>query len=189
VIRTERLILREWRDEDLVPFAAMGQDREVMEFFPTLLDREGSAAMIERIRTYQGSDGFSFWAVEVAGGDPFIGFAGLGRPRFTAPFTPCVEIGWRFARDAWGKGYATEAARGALDHAFGTLELDEVVAFLVPENRRSAAVCERIGMTRDPDGDFDHPNIAPGTISVGGHPIQRHALYRLTMAGWKARQV
>lgn len=179
MLRTERLILRPWRDDDLDAFAAMGRDPEVMAFFPSLLTREQSAAIAARIRAHHDRERFCFWAVEAPGVAPFIGFTGLARPGFTAPFTPCVEIGWRLAREHWGHGYVTEAARACLAHAFGDLGLSEVVAFLLPENVRSARVCERLGMRRDRAGDFDHPQIAEGAMSVGGFAQRRHALYRI----------
>jgi RimJ/RimL family protein N-acetyltransferase len=105
--------------------------------------------------------------------EEFIGFAGLAVPEFEAHFTPAVEIGWRLARSAWGKGYATEAARAALDFGFEEVGLAEVVSFTVPANRRSRAVMERIGMSRDPQDDFDHPGLPVG------HPQRPHVLYRL----------
>jgi len=176
VLHTERLVLRDWRDDDLDALAAINSDPEVMEFFPSLMTREQSAAMIARMRARIAQDGFSFWALETGGA--VVGFCGISRVPFEAPFTPAVEIGWRLARSAWGHGYAIEAARAAL--AFGwTRGIDSIVAFLVPGNRRSAAVAERLGMVRDLDGDFDHPNIAPGGRSIGGHPNQRHVLYRI----------
>jgi ribosomal-protein-alanine N-acetyltransferase len=182
VLATERLILRPWRDDDLEPFVAMGRDPEVMASFPSLLDREQSAAISARIRAHHAREGFGFWAVEVPGVAPFVGFAGLARPTFTAHFTPCVEIGWRLAREHWGHGYAVEGARACLEYAFGELDLEEVVAFLLPSNVRSARVCERLGMRRDLAGDFDHPQIADGAISVGGFPQKRHHLYRIERA-------
>ena len=103
----------------------------------------------------------------------FIGYVGLNIPTFEAAFTPCVEIGWRLAAGHWGKGYATEAARAVLDYGFGSLGLKEIVSFTVPANVRSQAVMQRIGMTRDPAGDFNHPHIPQG------HPLRRHVLYRL----------
>jgi RimJ/RimL family protein N-acetyltransferase len=177
VLHTERLLLRDWRDDDIDGLAAINSDPEVMEFFPSLMTRDQTAALIARIRARIARDGFSFWAVEAAG--TLIGFCGISRVPFEAPFTPAVEIGWRFARAAWGHGYATEAARAAL--AFGWERgLASIVAFLVPGNHRSAAVAERVGMVRDPEGDFDHPSIAPGTHSIGGHANQHHALYRIS---------
>jgi ribosomal-protein-alanine N-acetyltransferase len=116
-------------------------------------------------------------AVEAKGAG-FIGFAGLNPPPFEAHFTPCVEVGWRLARHAWGKGYATEAARASLDWGFGKLGLEQIVSFTVPANARSRAVMERLGMIRDPDGDFDHPEMAVDS------PLRRHVLYRLRRVDW-----
>lgn len=182
VIQTPHLLLRSWRDSDLPAFAALNNDPRVMEFMPKLLSREESDAMAARIRMLMAIQGFGFWAVEVPGIADFIGFVGLHRPSFEAPFTPCVEIGWRLARAYWGKGYATEAARAALAHGFTALGLNEIVSFTVPANRRSRAVMERLDMTRDPAEDFDHPVLAVGD------PLRRHVLYRLTREKWRAGQ-
>jgi RimJ/RimL family protein N-acetyltransferase len=171
-IRTPRLILRTWRDEDVVPFATMNADPTVMEFFPKRLDREESELVVQRIREHFAHRGFGLWAVEVPSVADFIGFVGLAVPRFEAHFTPCVEIGWRLARDHWGRGYATEGARAALDFGFRQVGLDEIVSFTAAINLRSRAVMERIGMTRSPGDDFDHPAISEG------HPLRRHVLYR-----------
>ncbi len=121
--------------------------------------------------------GFGFWAVEAPWAAPLIGFVGLKHVTFAAPFAPAVEAGWRLARAHWGKGYATEAARAALAHAFGPLNLPEVVSFAVPGNRASRRVMERIGMRRDPGGDFDHPALPEG------HPFRRPVLYRAARDG------
>jgi RimJ/RimL family protein N-acetyltransferase len=177
VLRTERLVLRDWRDSDVDPMTAMNQDRDVMEFYPALRTRDETVAMIAQTRLALAVDGFGFWAVEVPGVHDFIGYVGISPVTFDAPFTPAVEIGWRLARHAWGHGYATEAARAVLAAGW-TTGLDEIVAFLVPANRRSAAVAERIGMTRDPAGDFDHPRVTVEK-AVGGSPILRHVLYRI----------
>jgi RimJ/RimL family protein N-acetyltransferase len=176
MLRTERLILRDWRDDDIDPMTAMSRDPEVMEFFPRLLSRDDVAHTTARVSAAIARDGFGFWALERAG--EFIGYCGISRVTFEAPFTPAVEIGWRLARAAWGHGYATEAARAALDVGW-SVGLTSIVAFLVSSNRRSAAVAERIGMVRDVNGDFDHPHVAPNTLSVGGHPNHRHVLYRI----------
>jgi RimJ/RimL family protein N-acetyltransferase len=177
-IETGRLILRQWRDEDAGPLAAMNADPEVLRFFPSVQTRAGSDAMLGRLREKWADDGLCFWALE-AKGEGFAGFTGLNRPGFTAHFTPCVEIGWRLVRSAWGKGYATEAARASLAYGFGTLGFDEIVAFAVAANSRSHAVMERIGMTRDRDGDFEHPDLAAGS------PVRRHVLYRLVRGDWR----
>jgi RimJ/RimL family protein N-acetyltransferase len=171
-IRTPRLHLRRWRDEDLPAFAAINADPRVMEFFPKLLDRAESDALTARIRDAFARRGFGLWAVEVPGVADFIGFVGLTVPHFEAHFTPCVEIGWRLARAHWGHGYASEAARAALDVGFRYLGLGEIVSFTTEANRRSRAVMERIGMTRSPADDFDHPALSEG------HPLRRHVLYR-----------
>jgi RimJ/RimL family protein N-acetyltransferase len=172
-LATDRLLLRPWRDDDLPHFAALNADSRVMEFFTSCLDRAASDAVAGRIRAHFDEHGFGFWAVEVPGVAPFIGFVGLSVPRFAAPFMPCVEIGWRLAVDAWGRGYATEAARGALTYGFGPLGLDQIVAFTAVENRRSRAVMERLGMRHDPADDFDHP------VLPEGHRLRRHVVYRL----------
>ena len=138
-IRTPRLMLRPWRDDDLPPFAAMNADARVMEFFPKPLDRPESDLLADRIRDHFARLGFGFWAVEVPGLADFIGFVGLAVPRFETHFTPCVEIGWRLAYSHWGFGYATEAALAALDFGFRQLALEEIVSFTVPVNLRSSA--------------------------------------------------
>lgn len=173
MIETERLLLRDWRETDLAPFAALNADPAVMEFFPKLLDRAESDAVAGRLAAHIAERGFGFWALERKDTGAFVGFTGLCVPRFEAPFMPAVEIGWRLARDQWGQGFATEAARAALDYGFGPLGLAEIVAFVVPENRRSRRVMERLGMAHDPAGDFDHPLVPEG------NPRRRHALYRL----------
>ena len=168
-----RIALRRWRDEDRPLFAAMNADPRVMEFFPSTLDRRQSDAIIDRIEANFDKRGFSLWAVEVPGIASFIGFAGLAVPDFTAPFTPCVEIGWRLAAEHWGRGYATEAARLALDHGFRILAFPEIVAFTAVANRRSRAVMERLGMRYNPADDFDMPTLPEN------HRLRRHVLYRL----------
>jgi RimJ/RimL family protein N-acetyltransferase len=178
-IQTPRLLLRSWRDADLAPFAAMNADPVVMEFFPRPLDPAESDAAVGRIREHFAARGFGLWAVEVPGVAGFIGFVGLAVPRFEAHFTPCVEIGWRLVREHWGRGYATEAARAALGFGFEELALGEIVSFTVPANIRSRAVMERIGMTRSPADDFDHPALPEG------HPVRRHVLYRLSRAAFE----
>jgi len=171
-LRTARLLLRQWRDDDLDPFAELNADREVMEHFPRLLSRDESDAFARRCREHIAAHGWGLWAVEVSSTRAFVGYVGLAVPRFEAHFTPAVEVGWRLARGAWGNGYATEAARAALRYAFGQLDLDEVVSFTTVGNERSRRVMERLGMTRDPADDFDHP-------LVDDPRIRPHVLYRL----------
>lgn len=173
-LRTDRLILRPWREDDFIPFAAMSADPKVMEHFPSTLTRAESDAVAQRLKAHIDTHGFGFWALGVPDVAPFIGFAGLLHVSFEAPFTPAVEIGWRLAPQYWGAGYASEAARAALAHGFGPLGLSEIVSFTIPANARSQAVMRRIGMTRDEQGDFEHPRVPEG------HPMRRHVLYRIS---------
>lgn len=174
MIETDRLILRRWREEDRDPFAAINASPVVCEFLPKQLDRAESDAMIARIEGHFDDRGFGLYAVERKETGALAGFTGLAVPWFDAPFMPAVEIGWRLGAAHWGKGFATEAARAVLAHAFGPLGLEEVVSFTVPANKRSRAVMERLGLTRDPADDFDLPTLVPG------HPLRRHVLYRIS---------
>ena len=177
-LQTARLSLRQWRREDLLPYAALNADPLVMEHYPQVLSREESDASAARISAALSAERFGLWAVEIPGVCPFIGYVGLAEPRFAAPFTPCVEIGWRLAREHWGCGYATEAAAAVCDYGFGSLGLRQLVSFTTPANWRSRRVMENLGMRRDAREDFDHPHLAPG------HPLRRHVLYRLSAAEW-----
>lgn len=172
-LRTERLVLRAWRDADRAPFAALNADPRVVEHLSAPLARADSDALAARIVAHFAQHGFGPWAVEVPGVTPFAGFVGLAVPPFTARFTPCVEVLWRLAAEHWGRGYASEGARAALDFGFERLGLAEIVAFTVPGNTRSRRVMEKLGMTHDPADDFDHPSLPDG------HPLRRHVLYRL----------
>ncbi|HET9988918.1 MAG TPA: GNAT family N-acetyltransferase [Kofleriaceae bacterium] len=171
MIETARLVLRDWREEDIPAFAAMCADPEVMRYFPKLLGYDEASAMARRIRANLAREGWGLWAVEVTGGAPFIGFVGLSKPEFR-PDENDVEIGWRLARSAWGHGYATEAARAALAFGFDQLALSEIVSFTVPANVPSQRVMERLGMRRDPSADFEHPNVPEGS------PLRLHWLWR-----------
>jgi RimJ/RimL family protein N-acetyltransferase len=181
VLRTERLVLRPWRDDDLVQFAAMSADLEVMRWIGAPLTREQSDAVAARIRAGFEKHGFGLLAVDVPGEATFAGFVGLSVPAFEAHFTPCVEIGWRLARVHQGRGYASEGALAVLAYAFGELGLDEVVSFTAASNEASRRVMERIGLARDPSGDFEHPWLA------AGHPLRSHVLYRCSRRAFEAR--
>jgi RimJ/RimL family protein N-acetyltransferase len=178
-LRTERLRLRLWREEDLAPFATLNADPAVVEYLGGGLTREQSDALAQRIREHFDHHRFGLWAVEVPDVAEFAGFIGLSIPAFEVHFTPCVEIGWRLAREHWGRGYATEGARAAQEFGFAQLDLDEIVSFTAVANQRSRTVMERIGMQYDPHGDFDHPALPPE------HPLRRHVLYRLTRKAWR----
>ena len=179
-VTTERLLLREWLPSDREPFARMNADPRVVEFLSRPLDRAASDELVDRIEARWASEGHGLWAVERRDDRTFIGFVGLAAPTFEAAFTPCVEIGWRLDAAAWGRGYATEGARAALRFGFEEHDLAEIVSFTVPANRRSRAVMERLGMTRDPADDFDLPSLAEG------HELRRHVLYRLSREAWLA---
>ncbi|MEM9049695.1 MAG: GNAT family N-acetyltransferase [Pseudomonadota bacterium] len=179
-LETERLRLRGWVDADYAPFAALNADAAVMAHFPAPLSRAESNALIARQHERWAADGMCFQAIERKSDGRFLGLAGLAQVRFPAPFTPAIETGWRLARHAWGQGYASEAARAWLACGFETKGLTEILSFTALTNARSAALMLRIGMTRDPDDDFDHPGIAPG------HQLQRHLLCRLSRDRWVA---
>ena len=170
-LKTERLILRQWRDEDLPLFAKMNANPRVMEFFPSTLTESESTDLAKRIQQELREKKYGLWAVEVVEDFPFIGFVGLHYAEFKADFTPCVEIGWRLACDGWGKGYATEAATKVVSYAFHELKLKQLVAFTTVANLRSRKVMEKLGMRKE--GDFEHPNIPIG------NSMRPHVLYRL----------
>lgn len=179
-LTTERLILRPWRDSDYAPFAELNADPEVMRFFPEPLDTARSDAMADRIRDHIDTNGWGLWAVEVPGVADFIGFIGLAPIPFEAHFTPALEVGWRLARPYWGRGYAPEGARAALEHAFHVLGVDEIVSMTTPANLASQSVMQKLGLTRDPADDFDHPR-----LPAWEH--RRHVLYRLPRGRWRSR--
>ena len=178
-LATARLRLRGWRDRDREPWAALNADPEVMAHFPTMLSRATSDRLVDLTMGGWAENGFGLWAVERIDDGVFLGFTGLSRPSFEAHFTPAVEVGWRLARHAWGHGYATEAARAALEFGFETVGLDEIVSFTVPSKVRSRAVMERIGMHHDRADGFDHPKLPEG------HPLRPHVLYRLPHGDWR----
>jgi RimJ/RimL family protein N-acetyltransferase len=173
-IRTERLVLRRWRETDRAPFAAMNADPVVMEFFPKLLTREESDDFVDRIEAAFEERGWGLWAVEVVDGGAFAGFVGLWPADFDADFTPAVEIGWRLDAPFWGRGYAPEAAKAALQFGFEELGLDEIVSFTAVINVKSQRVMQKIGMTSDPADGFDHPR--PDVPER----LRRHVLYRIS---------
>jgi RimJ/RimL family protein N-acetyltransferase len=174
-LRTERLVLRRWRDGDREPFAALNADPEVTATLAGPLTRAESDALVDRIEDCFAEQGFGLWAVEAVdtGMAGFVGFVGLWPATFPAPFTPAVEVGWRLATRAWGRGYAPEAARAALADGFTRLGLAEIVSLTWEGNTASRRVMEKLGMTHDPADDFLHPNLA------ADHPRRRHVLYRL----------
>ena len=158
VLRTDRLLLRDWTGGDRAPFAELNADPQVMEHLPSRLTRAESDAFVDRIERHFDEHEFGLWAVEANG--EFVGYTGLSVPRFHAGWMdereqPIVEVGWRLRRSAWGCGYATEAARACLSHAFDVLEREEIVSFTTVGNTRSQAVMRRLGMRQV--AEYDHP--------------------------------
>lgn len=179
MIRTERLLLRRWRASDREPFAALNADPLVRKYLQGTISRDASDAFIDRIEAHWNAMGWGLWAVEVPGVVPFAGYVGLWPANYVTG-VPMVEVGWRLGREHCGHGYATEAAREALRFGYEDLALDEIVSFTVPQNTRSLRVMERIGLIRDPDGDFDHPH-----VDADAYPeLVRHVLYRLRHEQW-----
>lgn len=172
-LETPRLVLRPWRAADIPLFAAINSDPVVMEHFVEPLGPRETDALVQRIQERFVANGYGLWAVEIVGGAPFVGFVGLSPATFPAHFTPAVEIGWRLAREHWGHGYATEAARAAVQAGFRAYGLPEIVSFTAVTNVRSQRVMTRLGMTHDPADDFDHP------LVPAGHRLKPHVLYRL----------
>lgn len=183
ILQTPRLVLRQWRDDDLDAYAALNANPEVMEHYPSVLSRADSEVSARRIREGLAMRPFGLWAVEAPGAAPFVGYVGLAEPGFAAHFTPCIEIGWRLARDHWGKGYAIEAASAVCEYAFGPLGLTELVSFTVPANWRSRRVMESLGMRRTEAEDFQHPSLP------AGHRLQLHVLYRMQRVEGSERAV
>ncbi|HEX5275658.1 MAG TPA: GNAT family N-acetyltransferase [Candidatus Rubrimentiphilum sp.] len=172
-VETPRLILRQWCDADLDTWAQMNADPHVMEFFTERLDRASSDEVAAKMRARIDRDGYGLWAVEIKETGAFAGLIGLNEMAADIPVTPKREVGWRLAFDAWGRGYATEGARAALQFAFDELGWPEVVAVTAVINKRSQRVMERLGMIRDPDADFDHPRVPEG------NRLRRHMLFRI----------
>ena len=172
MIETKRLILRPWRAGDLAPYAAMMADPEVGDWLGGTLTQAQAEAQAARLQ----AESYGAWVVERRSDAAFLGLVELSAVGNDIPLAPAIEVGWRLARDAWGQGYATEAARAVIDDGFAHLEVEEIVAFTASTNLRSQAVMERLGMERDEARDFDHPRLAPG------HPLRPHVVYRARAA-------
>jgi RimJ/RimL family protein N-acetyltransferase len=175
-IRTDRLIMRRWRDSDLEPFAELNGDAETMQFFPATLDRAASDAFVGRIEARFEHQGFGLWALELIADGRFIGYTGLNPMPEGVPGAGGMEVGWRLRKDAWHHGYATEAARAALSVAFTGAGLSEIWSMTAVLNEPSQAVMRRIGMTCY--GFFEHPSVPADS------PIRPHVVYRLARQDW-----
>ncbi len=183
ILETPRLRLRDWRAQDIAPLAALNRDPDVMAYLGGPVARQRSDLLVGRfIEKWTEEPRFGWWVLERQADAAFLGFVGLGWPDFREAPAPCVEIGWRLGRAAWGQGYATEAARACLAHGFERVGLAEILAFTVPQNLRSRKVMTRLGMQHDASGDFDHPLVPEDS------PLRRHVLYRLSAARWRRLQ-
>jgi len=171
-LETDRLILREWQDEDRLPFSQMNADPMVMEYMPRRLDEDASGKLVDRFQRHFKKYGYGLYATELKENNEFMGFIGLNNVELNVPFAPAVEIAWRLSYEFWGNGFASEGAQAILDHALGKLKIPQVVSFTVYDNTRSIHVMEKIGLVRDPDGDFEYPRLPKG------HPLAQHVLYR-----------
>lgn len=170
MIETARLILRRWRDTDREPFAAMSRDPEVMAHLGPLMSRDESDAVGSRVNAHIDRHGFGFWALERKSDGLFLGFTGLKRAD-VGPLAGEIEIAWRLARQAWGQGYAREAAQAALDWGFANTDAGLIFAMTVAANCNSWGLMERLGMVRRPDLDFDHPQLGIDD------PLRPHIIY------------
>jgi RimJ/RimL family protein N-acetyltransferase len=177
MLKTKRLILRQWTNYDLEPFSKINSDKKVMKFFPSPLTEDESHNMGHKLMSLIRNRGWGYWAIEIPNVEKFIGFVGLHIPKSSLPFSPCVEIGWRLSKAYWGMGYATEAANESLKYAFLNLDLDEVVSFTTLNNTRSRAVMKKIGMSKT-DKNFMHPDIEKS------HPLCEHVLYKINKEEW-----
>ena len=178
MLKTDRLLLRQWTEDDFFPFTEMCSDKDVMEFFPKLQTQKESYEMAKKIQSLIKDRGWGFWAIEIPDQHKFIGFVGLHTPKDSMPFSPCVEVGWRLSNQHWGKGYATEAAKAALEYAFNKLNLNEVVSFTTLANIRSIAVMQKIGMSNSGQ-NFMHPDIEVSHVQC------EHVLYKLNRSEWR----
>ena len=184
IIESERLYLRQWQASDFAVFAVINADPEVMKYFPKLLSTAVSNAIAHKCQQLIVDKGWGLWAVSLKDGSKengdFIGFVGLNDTHADMSFAPAVEIAWRLHKDYWGQGYATEAARAALNFAFTELSLDEVVSFTAVINKRSQQVMERIGMINT-QANFYHPALD------ANHRLAEHVLYNITQQQWKSQ--
>lgn len=176
MIQTPRLILRQWQESDLAPFCDMCADPDVMRYFPKTLSRQQSLVMANKITELIAKNGWGFWAVERKSDNAFVGFVGLHTPKDTLPCSPCVEVGWRLAKQYWGQGYATEAAKASIEFGFNELNLPRIVAFTAVINKSSIAVMQRLGMQNTLQ-NFMHPDVPNNSLSSS--QLREHVLYEI----------
>lgn len=177
-LKTKRLILRNWKKSDLLPFFQLNADSRVMEFYAKTLSRKESDALAEQIQRNATKYPYGFWAVEVPGISSFIGYIGLNYWDLQMDFSPCVDIGWRIAFPYWGFGYALEGAQEVLRYGFENIELDEIVSMATIGNFRSQRLMKRLAMEHDPKENFHHPKL------LKRDPLSMRVLYRLSKQNW-----
>ncbi len=177
-LKTKRILLRQWKESDLIPFAKMNADPEVMKYYPRTLLAKESDELANKFKKLIEQKGWGFWAAERLDDRSFIGFVGLNKPSYELPVNPCIEIGWRLAKEQWGFGYATEAAEAALEFAFQILGLEQVYSFTSIINTKSAAVMERLNMERS-KSTFNH------VFMKDDMRLKEHYLYKLKKEDWK----
>jgi RimJ/RimL family protein N-acetyltransferase len=170
-IKTDRLLMRRWKDSDREPFAALNRDPDTLRFFPATLDRQASDAFVDRIEARFDEHGYGLWALEIADSAEFIGYTGLSPMAAGVPGAGGTEIQWRLVKHAWHHGYATEAAKAALVVAFDGVGLEEIWSMTAVLNEPSQAVMRRIGLIEV--ARFEHPRIPEG------HPLRPHVTYHL----------
>ena len=171
IIQSERLCLRQWVPSDIQEFYALCSDEDVMEFFPATMTLTEVEKSINRFSNHIRKHGFGFFATEIKETNEFIGFIGFQRLEMEADFTPCIEIGWRLKKDAWGKGFATEGAKACIQYVFDENISSEIYSFTAEINKRSERVMQKIGMSQT--GYFDHPKLDKDS------PLLRHVLYKI----------
>lgn len=171
-LETSRLILRQWKTSDFKSFANLTADHDVMRYFPSVLSQRESDELANKFQTLIAENGWGFWAVELKNTHDFIGFVGLQNLPTQFGFSPCVEIGWRLAKQYWHQGYATEAAQACLKFAFEQLALEEVVSFTAKLNVPSQKVMQRLNMQYI--SEFNHPKLE------SKHPLASHVLYQIS---------
>ncbi len=176
-IETKRLLLRQWREDDLADFALLNSDPEVMEYLPKVLSKQESDNLADKIINLISENGWGFWAVETKSDNSFIGFVGLHEPKYELPVKPCVEVGWRLARKYWGNGYATEAGKASLEFAFETLNLENIYSFTSVANLKSESVMKRLKLV-DQNVNFNHPSISEDSV------YREHVLYKINKDVW-----
>ncbi|SIN61931.1 Protein N-acetyltransferase, RimJ/RimL family [Parasphingorhabdus marina DSM 22363] len=170
-LETDRLVLREWRDEDRPAFAAMNTDPEVMRYFPALLTEEQSNALVDRITGHFLEHGFGLWALEEKESGEFFGFTGFQTCPPHYPLTGELEIGWRLARTHWRRGLAFEAASACLDWIWANSEWPRIVSFTAEINEPSWRLMAKLGLEIRPELAFDHPALKENS------PLRRHVVY------------